>query len=139
MSLSVSCHHDLNIVFNNSLNMKLIIKFVRVMRLECKRLSIRVVGNCDGLFTLIHPLLPPSLLAGLNTFFSELRIHTQHYTLYLLGDSKLMPQSSGFVSWVKRNVNQNLTGGKFLLVLYMIFTINLIFLKRCEQIQQQFG
>lgn len=76
--------------------MKLILKFVRVMRLECKLLSISVIGNRDDLFALIHPLLPPSLLAGLNTFFSVLRIHTQHYTLYLLGDSKLMPQSSGF-------------------------------------------
>lgn len=67
------------------------------MRLECKLFSISVIGNRNGLFTLIiHHLLPPSLLAGLNSFFSVLRIHTQHYTLYLLSDSKLMPQSSGF-------------------------------------------
>lgn len=72
--------------------MKLILKFVRVMRSECKLLTISVIGNSDGLFTLIDPLLHPSLLAGLNTIFSVLRIHTQHYTLYLLGDSKLMPQ-----------------------------------------------
>lgn len=57
--------------------MKLILKLVRVMRLECKLLSISVVGNRDGLFT----LLPPSLVAGLIP--SSLAANT-YSTLYFI-------------------------------------------------------